>query len=262
MPFDIIKCELLDLSSPALAKIAGVNQVLCDRLQYAADERFVHVYANLAGPATGGQLAVTFGQEKKSLAVKGNRLGLIVDISALPAGEYKFKCSLDGNPPQETSLTKLAANDRTKGEPASAIPDDGLPLEVAAIQGPLRSTPAVGTHALVPLPRGTNRDDIAKLRVYEDGRLIPSQTEVVGTWDGTGTPRWLHVFFTAKWDHGRPRRYRLRPTGEDATDRWRCIRGQARRAHNQIVANLVSTSPRPFCGHPHQWQRAGVAAPL
>jgi hypothetical protein len=38
---------------------------------------------------------------------------------------------------------------------------------------------------------------------------------VVGTSDGTGTPRWLHVYFTAKWDRGQPRQYRLRTTSDE-----------------------------------------------
>ncbi len=214
MPVDIVNCRSLDLSSPALAQIAGVNQVLCDRVQYARDEPFVHVYANLAGPATGGQLVLTIGSEEKTLAVKSNRLGLILDISALPAGDYKVKCSIDGNLSQATSFQKLAAGDRPASAGSAKIPDDGLPLEVATIQGPTRSIPAIGTHALVPLPRATSLEEVTKLRVYEDGQLIPSQTAVVGTWDGAGTPRWIHVFFTARWDRGHPRQYRLRATGE------------------------------------------------
>ena len=54
MSIEIYKCQSLDLSSPALAPIAGVNQLLSDRLQYADNEPFVHVYANIAGPAVRG----------------------------------------------------------------------------------------------------------------------------------------------------------------------------------------------------------------
>ncbi len=58
MSIDVRKCNSIDLSSPALAGIAGVNQLLCDRLQYADDEPYAHIYANLAGAASGGKLVV------------------------------------------------------------------------------------------------------------------------------------------------------------------------------------------------------------
>ena len=79
-----------------------------------------------------------------TLAVASSRLGMILDISSLLAGDYTIKCFLDGGPPQETSFTKLAAASCPTSSPMLGIPDDGIPLQVAEIQGPIRSVPALG----------------------------------------------------------------------------------------------------------------------
>lgn len=210
MKFRILHCRALDLSSPALARIAGIRQLLCDRFGYAAAEPYVHVYANLAGPANGGTLTIDLAGTTHTLSVSSNHVGFILDISELAAGDYPLSCRLDGSQPEKTSFTKLAVKDRQPEIPPAAMPRDGIPLAIAAIPWSADTVAAAGTHALIPLPRQRSRVNVARLRVFEDGQIIPSQTEVVGTWDGTGTPRWLHVFFTAKWDRGRARQYRLR----------------------------------------------------
>jgi YetA-like protein len=259
MPVNILKCQSLDLSSPALARIAGVKQLLCDRLQYADDERCVHIYANLAGPATGGNLIVAVAGATQTLPAASNRLGLIVDISSLAPGDYSITCHLEGNPAQETSFTKLAASDRTNSNRSSEIPDDGIPLRIAEIRWPGDYVPALGTHALVPLPRKNPRVSVDQLRVYEDSKIIPSQTEIVGTWDGLGTPQWLHVFFTAKWDHGVPRQYRLRATGapqpanriavDDTPGEVTITSSQARVAIGRSFAGIRINGAEPAAQH-------------
>jgi hypothetical protein len=251
MPVNILKCQSLDLSTPALTRIAAVNQLLCDRLQYADDERCVHIYANLAGPATGGNLIVAVAGATRTLPAASNKLGLILDISSLAAGDYAISCHLEGSTPQQASFTKLAASDRTignpPGNPPAEIPDDGIPLRIAEIRWPDSIVPALGTHALVPLPRKDPRVDVAQLRVYENGKIIPSQTDVVGTWDGIGTPRWLHVFFTAKWDNGLPRQYRLRATG--AAQPANRVAVDDTPGGVEITSSQARVSiPRPFTG--------------
>ncbi|HEV3415540.1 MAG TPA: hypothetical protein VG056_01950, partial [Pirellulales bacterium] len=213
MPVSILKSHSLDLSSPALASIAGINQLLCDRIQYASDERYVHVYANLAGPAAGGNLIVTVADTKLTLAVASNRLGFVLDISSLAPGSYAINCRLDLNAPQTASFTKLAASGNPSNKTDPPFPNAGIPLRIAEIRPANSGVTAYGTHALVPLPREMLRVHVADLRVYENDELVPSQVDVIGTWDGAGTPKWLHVFFTAKWDNGIPRHYRLRNTG-------------------------------------------------
>ena len=222
MSFQIVEHHLLDLTSRALAPIAKLHQLLCDRFRYASDERFVHVYANLAGPASGGKLLATIGGATQSLSVAGNKVGLILDIASLAAGDYTLNCRFDGQPSEQAAFTKLApaaqAGNHPDASPSVAFPAAGIPLALPNITPAAEGGSAFGTHALVPVPRGTSPAEIAKLRVHENGveengAVISSQTEVVGAWDGVGSPRWLHVFFTAKWDKGVPRQYRLRPTG-------------------------------------------------
>jgi len=210
MKFDVLRIHAIDLTTPALARIAGVHQLLCDRFRYTGDEPFAHVYVNVSGPASGGELIIEVAGEQQMIAVFSNRIGFILDISRLVPGEYTLTCRLDGHPPERTSFTKLALDKQVP--PPTAMPRNGIPLEVPTISWSSDTVPALGTHALVPLPRGTG--SVERLRVFEDGKLIPRQTDIVGMCDGMGTPRWIHVFFTAKWDHGRPRQYRLQETDE------------------------------------------------
>jgi hypothetical protein len=212
MKFDVLKFHALDLTTPALTRIAGIRQLLCDRYRYSSDEPFAHVYANLSGPATGGQLVVEVAGEKQTIAATSNHIGFILDIARLAPSEYTLTCRLNGHPPVHTSFTKLAPD--KPATPPAAVPRNGIPLELPTISWSSDTVPAFGTHALVPLPQGTAPGVVERLRVFEDGKLVASQAEVVGTWDGMGTPRWIHVFFTAKWDHGRPRQYRLQQTDQ------------------------------------------------
>jgi hypothetical protein len=137
------------------------------------------------------------------------KLEVRVDLAALPAGTYEIAARLSQVTPAgtvELAKDSLSFTKQASLEPAAPFPESGVEVVVPA-QGELPDL-AWGMTTGIPLPRGAVHD-LGRLALYENGVEVPAQLAPRAHWHVGGSIKWLGLDFTARWDRGVPRKYRL-----------------------------------------------------
>ena len=216
--------DVTDGSGPLINEY---RHLLCNRFSYWADDNLAHCYASLDYMVGGGHnptytigsanLTITLTTTPGNVVVSTvtydnaptNRMSWLIDISDLPIGNYNITAVLSTAPLLSQTFT---FSKTSQSNTAIPFPTNGLQIYPMA-QSYLANT-SYATHAAVPIPYNT-LSSTQKLGLYEDGSRIPCQIEVVETGDQNNSPKWLHVYFNAKWTSGSPSVYLLKMVGDN-----------------------------------------------
>jgi|GEM_PF-4441433 len=191
--------------------------LLGDRYAYHADElngQFLAVFLGQYDPEVEQQVmlrlkSVDTGRQVAKRAVgpvTAPKLPFLIHTQALTPGEYEVSASLSttGKQTQHIGVWRFKRTD--KKNPSLPIPEDGIAINVHALDQPLTTQWPLSIG--VPMPKAILRDT-SELLLLEDGHPVAAQFEVRGTWTPQGYIKWVGVDFVAEYVNGKPRSYRL-----------------------------------------------------
>ncbi|MHC4884807.1 MAG: exo-rhamnogalacturonan lyase family protein [Planctomycetota bacterium] len=193
------------------------SSVIADRKVYWNDDPVGHFAVHFLDQAAKGK-ALTLSlkddggksvHETRIPALKEAKLEAVLRIGSLAPGKYRLEATLAADTPVTVGVD-FARADRAGSQ--IKIPAAGIEIEVTP-QKHLKTASCPITTG-IPLPKGAVAD-ASKLAVYENGKEVPCQIAALEHWhrDLSNVPAsvsWAHLSFIARYEGGKPLRYRLK----------------------------------------------------
>lgn len=205
------------------SKLKRVDAI-ADRVRYWDDDPVGQFVLNFLGESTDGRslrLVVRHDDREvwsKSMdSVAQPKLALLLKVNQLPVGRYVLRGELTGAP---AVVVEVSFEREAKRRDAVIFPADGIRVDVQAQT--VTAEAAWPVTVGVSFPQGMI-SDMSQLRLFEDGRLVPAQFDVISTWhprsyredsDHRPSIRWAHVKFLARHRGGMPASYVIRQGGD------------------------------------------------
>lgn len=197
-------------------------EVVSDRYEYTLADPAAEMVAMFVGyPASGRTVRVTISGPGLSTpfsvdttaappsyggsTLELEKLAFRVDLGRLEPGTFVVAASLVNGMTTEAA-GQLSFSNQGRRAVAASFPVAGIDVVV-----PTQSHVPDGEWPIttgIPLPDGAIHD-VARLQLLEDGIRVPAQLSVRSRWGSGGAIRWLGLDFTARWDSGTPRAYKL-----------------------------------------------------
>lgn len=197
------------------------REVLADRDVYMADDAAGQFIVSFIGADHGrpdAKLVVEVVAGGKVVAthafspIPQPKLAFLLNTRELAAGEYELRARLE-NVPHAPVIESCGFSKSAEARRAMAFPADGVKLKIHEQSHIPDAQWPISTG--FPLPRGVG-DSVDSFVLTENGKPVAAQFHKRASWQPDGSQiKWMALDFTAKYDAGTPREYRVfhRPAG-------------------------------------------------